>query len=481
MPRGRPSAFSGARTTLLGQLAKFVIQVLGLVVLARLLTPEDYGLYGMVLVFTGLGFLIGDFGLSSASIQAREINQQQRSNLFWANLALGAVTTAAFLALANPVAALYDEPQLVEIIMVLASIFTVLAASTQFAANATRELRFGVLAISDVSSQLIGLLLAIVLAARGFGVWALVLQQLAIAMTLLVVLACTSRWRPGIPRRAPMKALFSYGANTFGVQVLNFVSAKIDSFLIGKFLGASPLGFYDRAYQLNQIPTQQLATPLTRVALPLLSRHQDSIPEMQERLIVLMRIMAFGLGGVVLFCGANASSLVLLVLGPQWVQVAPLLAILSVGGFFQAVGYIYYWAFLALGKTGLQLKFTLWTRPLMSAIIVGGIVFGVHGVAAGVTVGLVVNWLVLSILALPRAGVQSAVLVGVVARAFAIWFPASWIIAYAQQTWLSEMPPVVVLVLNALLTMGTVCIALVLPVYRVDLRSVLQFVKKGRQ
>lgn len=472
------TAFGGARTTLLGQLAKFAIQVSGLVILARLLTPEEYGLYGMVLVFTGIGALIGDFGLASASIQAKAISRQQRSNLFWVNLALGAGTTGGFVLLATPLSAVYGDGRISALIMVAAFAFVVQGAYTQFAANATRELRFGLLATSDVVSQFLGLLAAVIGAVAGLGVWALVIQQLCIAVTMLLMLTITSRWAPGWPRRAPMRELLIFGANTFGVQVLNFFTAKVDSFVIGKFLGPAPLGIYDRGYQLNQIPTQQLATPLTRVALPLLSRYQDDVPILQDRVRELARVLAYVLGIGILFVGANADSVVAIVLGSQWTGVAPILTILSVGGFFQAMGYQYYWTFLALGKTGVQLRFALIMRPVMVVLIVAGLPFGVFGVAAGVTAGLVANWAVLSIFALRKVGVRPAPLAAPVLRALLVGVVSCGAGALLIGAALGDAPSVVQLIVSVTAALAVGAVFIVLPPFRTDLIAIRRLIER---
>ncbi|MHC9045965.1 lipopolysaccharide biosynthesis protein [Microbacterium saperdae] len=474
------SAFRAARITLLGQLGKFVIQVTSLYVLARLLSPFEYGLYGMVMVFAGFGLLIGDFGLASASIQAKVLSAQQRTNLFWSNVALGVSTALIFIVLARPIAGLFGEDALVPLILGVAALFVVQAAATQFAANATRDLRFGLLAVADVVSQLVGLVVAILCALAGFGAWTLVIQQVVVAFVLLVIYVSTSSWHPSLPRRAPMRSLLVFGLNTFLVQVLNFFTAKVDSFVVGKLFGATSLGFYDRAYQVNQISTQQLATPLTRVALPMLSRYQDDIVAMRARLLALMRLLSFGLGGLILFIGANSAHVVEVALGSQWASIAPLLSLLAVGGFFQAVGYVYYWGFLSLGKTGLQLRFSLWTRPIMVVLIVVGALFGVEGVAIGVSAGMAVNWLILTTLALPRVGIAPGNFAAVCVRAVIAWAPIAVAVNIIQTMYLPEMFALAAVAVNFLVTLAFMTVFLSLPVYRRDLRSILETLRSTR-
>ena len=390
-------------------------------VLARLLTPEEYGLYGMVVVFTGLGYVLGDMGLGSAAVQAKQISDQQRSNLYWVNVLLGMIVAAGLAVAAGPISAFYSEARLYLIVYVLGLVFLIQGATTQFTANATRDQRFLLLSVGDVLSQVVGLAVAILLALNGFGVWALVWQQVATALTLFAIYGGFGHWVPQFPRRAPMRSLLSFGLSTFGVQLLSFITAKADSLLIGRFFGAAALGIYDRAYQVNQIPTQQLAAPLTRVALPVLSKMQDSVEDLQRHAKTIATFMAYVLGGLILVIGANAAGVVEIVLGKQWAAAAPLLSLLSWGGFFQAVGYVYFWSFLALAATGLQLRFSLITRPFMILLVAGGAFWGPTGVAIGVSTGLIANWIVLTVFALPKAGVRSGPLASLILRAFAGW------------------------------------------------------------
>lgn len=474
------NAFRAARVTLVGQLGKFLLQVVSLYVLARLLTPYEYGLYGIVMVFAGFGFLIGDFGLASASIQAKVLSAQQRTNLFWANLGLGLMTALIFIALAQPIAAMFAEEQLAALLIGTAALFIVQAAATQFAANATRELRFGLLASADVLSQLVGLGAAIGCAIAGLGAWTLVVQQLIVALVLFCIYIFSSSWYPTLPRRAPMRALLTFGLNTFLVQVLNFFTAKADSFVVGKLFGATELGFYDRAYQVNQIATQQLATPLTRVALPLLSKFQDDLIAMRGRLLALMRLISFGLGGLILFIGVNASHVIDVVLGAQWLSIAPVLTLLAVGGYFQAIGYVYYWGFLSLAKTGLQLRFSLMTRPIMIGLILIGSVFGVEGVAVGVSAGMFVNWVVLTVFAVPRVGLPAAPFAAISARALLLWGPIAFAVHYGQSAYLPAIPSLAAVAINFVMTFITASIFIIIPVYRRDLRSMIDTLRSAR-
>ena len=284
--------------------------------------------------------------------------------------------------------------------------FVLSALTSQFTAHLTRALSFGRLALIDISAQAAGLGVALVLAVNGAGYWSLVGQQLAAAGTLFALTAILSRWLPLLPHRAPMRPLLTFAANSFGVQALSYVSGNVDSVALGRTSGPDALGLYDRAYQLFKIPVQQIAAPLTRVALPILSRQQSDRAVMSRYVIKAQLGMTYVLGAAFCLGAALASPVIELALGPQWTSAAAIFAILALGGVFQVMGYVYYWSFLACGLTGLQLRFSLVTRGLMVALIIVGAFFGPMGVAVAVASSLALNWVVLSLFPMRRTGLD---------------------------------------------------------------------------
>lgn len=404
-------AAKGVKLTLVGQWSKFGLQLISMVLLSRLLTPHEFGVYALALVFVGAGQLVSDFGLSAASIQAEHITSVQQSNLFWINTFVGIVLGSALALTAPIVARFYGTPELAPVLTAVGGVFLVQAMTTQFLAHATRSLRFRLLMASDVSAQLVGAIAAIAAALAGAGAWALVLQQAVIAVWTITLLALRGGWRPGPPGRAPMRWILQYGANTFGVQLLNYLSANVDSIAIGRVLGPAQLGLYDKGYQFLKLPMQQIATPLTRVALPVLSRHQRNREEFSRLLVVGQTGLAYGLGCLFAVSAGLAQAGLPLILGSGWAESATIYQILVLGGFFQAMGYVYYWAFLALGLTGVQLRYSIITRVLMIIAILAAVSFGIQAVAWAVTLGLITNWVVLTAFPMRTADVGVARLV----------------------------------------------------------------------
>ena len=389
---GRRAA-RGAVVTVGSQVLRMAVQVGGVVVLAHLLTPHDYGLVAMVLVVVGIGDLFRDFGLSSAAIQARTLSRGQRDNLFWLNTGIGAALAAATFACAPLLAALYDEPDLVPIARGLSITFLLNGLATQYRADLTRHLRFGPLAATDVASPLLGLVAAIVLALTGAQWWALVAQQVVTAASLLVGVALIGRWLPRRPRRdVPMGGLLRFGWNLLGTQLVGYASNNVDGLTIGLRFGTTSLGLYNRAFSLLMQPLTQLRAPTTTVALPILARLQDQPQRFGEFVrrgqLALAYTLVAGLSLVV----ASAGPLTDVLLGEQWDGVEPIIRLLAIAGMFQTLAYVGYWVYLATGLTNVLLRYTLVSAAIRITAVLVGSTWGVVGVAAGYAVAPMLAW-----------------------------------------------------------------------------------------
>lgn len=386
-------AARGAGTTLATQGVRALLQLLSVVVLTRLLAPEDFGLIAMVTAVIGIAELVRDFGLSSAAVQARTVSQAERSQLFWLNLALG--TGCALLAVAcTPlIRSAYDEPRLDGIVLALSCVFVLSGAATQYRADLTRRLEFRALAAIDILAQATGLVVAIAAALAGAGFWAIVAQQLTSAGVGLLHAGLRAHWLPGRPRRSvPVTRFLRFGRGLLGTQLVHYAVKNVDNLALGVYAGAGPLGLYSRAYQLLMAPLNMINAPMTRVALPVLSRVQDD-DEVFARYVSKVQVVGCLLTATVLATAAGLSRpLVLLLFGERWVEVAPVFAVLAVGGVFRSVSQIGFWIYLARGVPGAQLRLSLAMGPVMVGLILAGLPWGPVGVAAGHSVAYLLMW-----------------------------------------------------------------------------------------
>jgi PST family polysaccharide transporter len=390
----RPNSVSrGAFTTLAGQLIRFALQFLGLVFLARLLSPQDYGLIAMVTAVIGVGEVFRDFGLSSAAVQSETLSVSQRSNLFWVNTAVGGILTLVCFLCATPIADFYGRPSLVVIVQALAVTFLVNGMSTQYRASLNRALSFGRLAACDTLAQGLALCVAVALAVVGAGIWSLVAQQVVQSTALLVLLVTLGGWLPQrYDRSASVGSQLRFGWYLMATQLLGYVSRNVDNVIIGQRFGAGPLGVYSRAYQLLLLPLNQLNAPSTTVALPLLSRSRSDPELFNRRLLRGQSIMVTLVCCVFGFAGGQASQIVDVLFGPQWAGVAPIFAVLSFAGGFQAVSYATYWVFLSRAMTASNLLFSSISRAVVILALFAGAQWGPLGVATGYAISLGLVW-----------------------------------------------------------------------------------------
>lgn len=386
-------AASGALVTMGSQVLKIAVQFGGIILLARLLTPRDYGLVAMVVAIVGVGEVLRDFGLSSAAIQAKHLSRGQRDNLFWINSGIGFVLAAIVFLSADAIAVFYHEPLLRPVAQAISATLLLNGLTTQFRAHLNREMRFGQLAFADVSGQLLGLGAAVGAALLGWGYWALVVQALVQASTLLTLMVLATRWLPGLPKRdVEMGGLLRFGGNLVASQLLIYFSTNLGQILIGNRLGPVPLGHYNRAFALLMMPLTQLNAPATTVALPVLSRLQGDPARYSAFLLRGQATLMHFIIAIFVFACVQAGPLIHLVLGDRWAMTVPIFQILVVGGMFQAAGYAAYWVFLSKGLTGPQLRYSIVSRTLVIAFIAIGSQWGVLGVATGYACGLAVSW-----------------------------------------------------------------------------------------
>jgi PST family polysaccharide transporter len=472
-------AARGSKTVLLTQALRAGLQFASMIILARLLDPSVFGIVAMVTSVIGIADLVRDFGLSSAAVQSKTLSREERTNLFWVNVAFGALCTLVVAACAPLIQGLYGQPGLTPVVLGLASVFLLSGANTQFRADLTRSMRYGRLAAADITAQVAGIAVAAGLAVAGAGVWALVGQQLTVAAVSLVMNIVSTRWLPGLPRRkVSLRRFFAFGSSLFATQALTYLTKNVDNIALGISSGPYQLGLYSRAYQLLMTPLNQINAPMTGVALPVLSRIQDD-EERFARYLGRAQLVACYLTASIFAVAAGVTEpLTLVLFGAEWAPVAPIFAILAIGGIFRSIQQIAYWTYLAKGRTGAQLRMILATRPVMILIILAGVPWGPIGVAVGHSVAYFLFWLVSVRHVGKVTGVDSGRLLRNAVRPVALVSLPAGVVAYAAT--LLPLPTVASLgagVLAAALYVA-LTIALVRPV-RADVLVLRDFVRRA--
>lgn len=372
----------GGVLAITSQALKFVITIGATSVMARLLSPNDYGLIGMVAFVTAFLATYKDLGLSAATIQRPEITFDQISTLFWINLGLSAGLTVLTIAISPLVAWFYGEPKLTAITAVTAFGFLMSGLTVQHEALLRRQMRYVALSSIGLISLIIGYVVGIYMAVKGFSYWALVGSQLAVATssTLMILMIC--RWVPGLPKRdTGARSMVKFGGNLTGFATINFFSRNLDNLLIGRFWGAEQLGIYSRAYQLMMLPIDQINEPMTSVAVPSLSRLTGQDDNYRKAYLrMLEKIALITMPGIALLIVCS-DWIVAIVLGPQWKAVAPLTVILGIGGLIQPISSTVGWLLVTQGRTKEMFQIAVVGGPVTMLSIVGGLPWGAKGVA----------------------------------------------------------------------------------------------------
>jgi O-antigen/teichoic acid export membrane protein len=336
----------------------------------------------MVAAVTSLGVAFADLGLSEATIQRTEITHEQVSALFWVNVAIGFGLTLITMMLAPVLAWFYREPRLFDIALVMSLTFLIGGLRVQHTALLKRQMRFFALAIRDVTSYLVGVPVAVILALRGAGYWAIVAMPLATNTIQMALSWLMVRWLPGLPRRgAKVRSLVSFGGNVAASYFITNFMRSADSILLGWYWGAVPLGLYSRAYNLLMLPVRQLNGPAGSVAVPLFSRLEADPERFARYYLRGVNLIMWIAAPIFAFLFVAARPVIVLVLGPKWEQAAPVFQILVMSAFGQLMLDSSGWLLISRGLSKRLLKLLLIVSPVMIASFALGLRFGIKGVA----------------------------------------------------------------------------------------------------
>ena len=378
---GARSARGGA-ITFAAQVVRFAIRTASTILLARLLTPRDYGLIGMVVVLVDFVSMFQYLGLATATVKWATLNHRQVSTLFWINVAMSAAIMLATIAAAPALAWFYQEPRLLAITACYAVSIFLTGLNIQHEAILSRQMRFAAIAIIEITAIAVGLAAAVVAAVYGAGYWALVINQLVMTLATVVGVWSTCRWRPGLPaRHTGVRSMLSYGGNLTGYNFTNYFARNLDNALIGKFWGAYQLGVYSRAYQMLLMPMAQINNPLVSVAVPALSRLTDSPDRYRMAYLRILEKIAMITMPAIMFMIASSDWLVLVLLGPQWREASRIFMLLGVAALIQPVTRTAPWLFTTQGRARELLHWGFISGGIAVISILAGLRWGAMGVA----------------------------------------------------------------------------------------------------
>jgi O-antigen/teichoic acid export membrane protein len=390
----REKAIRGGGAKVFAQAANLLLRVGSLMVLARLLNPKDFGLVGMVTAITGILNLFRDFGLSSATVQRAEVTDEQVSTLFWINILVGAGLCFLLAGVSPLVAWFYHEPRLVWVTIVLSLAFLFNAIGIQHSAMLQRQMKFTALSIIEVFSWVASVAVGISMAALGCGYWSLAVMAVVLPFVYSVGVWISMRWVPSLPHRnVGIRSMMRFGGTITLNSVIVYIAYNFEKVLLGRFWGAEATGLYGRAYQLINIPTDNLNTAVGEVAFSTLSRVQDDGQRVRSyflkgyALVLALSVPATIAGAIF------ANDLIFVVLGPKWSDTAPIFRLLAPTILIFAMINPLAWLLFSTGRIMRSLRIVCVIAPLTITAYFLGLPYGPKGVALAYSTVMVL-WLI---------------------------------------------------------------------------------------
>jgi O-antigen/teichoic acid export membrane protein len=359
-----------------------VVRLISTFLLARLLSPTDFGLVAMVVSLTAIAEQFSELGLSTATVQCRELSHQQVTNLFWINVGAGCLFSLAISGLAPAVASFYAAPELIAMTLLISTTFIWSGLTVQHQALLSRQLKQSHMAFVRVTASFLSLVLAVLLAAYHFGVWALAWREVSRAFFVAAGMWLCCPWLPGWPRSGVgTRSLLRYGSHLTLGQLVTACVGQLDRLIIGRFFGAGPLGLYRQAQQLILAPIEQIRMPLISVASPSLSILQTDAERYcryYQRIVLVIGLVTMPTG---VFIAIYAHEITHVLLGQKWIAATVFLRIF---GLITAVKPCLDTTALVMVTTGLSkrlLKLSVAYNALLAACMLAGTYWGVNGVA----------------------------------------------------------------------------------------------------
>lgn len=357
--------------------------VLGIII-ARILSPSDYGLVGMIAIFLAISDTFVQSGFVLALVRKKDSDDLDYSTVFYFNIVVACVCYCLLFFLAPAVSRFYNQILLIDILRVASLILIINSFTIVQRAKLVASIDFKTKTKASLSSIVISGVVGIVAAYFGFGVWALVVQSLLRGLIEGIVLWSISRWNPlFVFSYSRFKKLFSFGSKMLISSLLDTVFKNIYAIVIGKIYSANTLGFYTRARQFSEFPSSNITSVLSRVTFPVLSQLQDDDDKLRSAYTKMIKLSALVVFPLMMGLAALAQPVVSLVLTDKWSEVAWMLQLLCFGMMWYPIHAINLNVITVKGKSGLFLKLEIAKKILISIMLIVSIPFGIKAMILG--------------------------------------------------------------------------------------------------
>jgi len=417
------------------QVVRQLLSIVSVSVLARRIPPAVYGLMGMAVLVTNLLETIRDVGTGAALIRERELPDHLASTAFWLNCGTGVTVTLLVIALSWPAARFFHEPRVATILQFLSISFFFGALGVVPTAILNRAMEFRKVAVAQTTGGVCGATCAIAIALAGGTVSALVTAALVTSFVTTAVVWFLSPVRiRAVFRTADARRILSFGLHLTGSHVMNYFSRNADNILVGRFLGSSPLGYYQMGYMFMALPLQNFTNMVAQVTYPALSRIAEDHERFRAAYLRTSSLIAIVTFPVMVGLGITAQPFVRVFLGPKWAPVAALLTVFGPLGALQSLGNINL-IYNTQGRTDLLFRWHIFASISYVASFIVGVRWGIMGVAISYSIVWVL--IMVPMFAIPFR------LVGITMNAFfrSLW-PAIWptlVMAAIAAAWLRAL------------------------------------------
>lgn len=425
---------SNARWVGVNQAGRLAVQFLSIAVLSRLLSPSDFGLMAMAAVVTNLALLFRDLGTAAALIQKHSLTDEFIDTIFWLNVVFG-IAVGGSVALSGPIAArIFHAPGLAGLLAVISLAFPITSIGASQLALFERESRFQLIAWIEVVSAAAGLLVAIICALYKMGAYSFVFQSLVTGGLSTLQIWFHSAHRPKwMWDQGAFKSVWHFSGNLTAFNLINYFVRNGDSMLIGRFLGAVSLGWYSVANKILLFPLQNITYASNRALFPVYSRYQDDPDRLRSLYLRTLALISSISGPLMLGLWALRRPFVMVVFGPKWAHVIPILAWFAPMGLFQSMASTAGTILSAIGRTDLLRTLGIVSSITAMTAFIFGLRFGLIGLVIAYAFATVLLTLLSLHITLQR--IHSGIL-ELIAK---IWKQTTCAIAMAITVWVLDM------------------------------------------
>jgi O-antigen/teichoic acid export membrane protein len=411
----RRAAVRGAGATIFASAASFLVQIGATVVLARLLTPADFGVVTMVTTFSLLFCSFGLNGFTELILQREELTDPLVSNMFWANVGISGLLTVAFIAIGPLLARFYHDPLVTRVATGMSLTIIVGSLGWTHLALLGRAMQFRTVSAINVSARFISVVSSIVLAVMGWGYWALVVGQVAVSVVTVIGAWWMCRWVPSLPKRvAGTGSVMKFAINVYSHYAFNYFTRNTDNLLVGWRFSAQALGFYKKAYDLFVLPESQLISPVSAVVVTTLSRLNRDREQYQRYFLSGISVLAFvgmGMGIDITLVGKDV---IRFLMGPGWEESGRIFSLFGPGIGVMLLYSTHGWLHLSSGRPDRWFRWGLLESICTIGLFVAALPWGPAGVALAWTISYFILawpafWYAGSVIELPVSSVLAAV------------------------------------------------------------------------